>query len=177
MRRGRSIARSPAGFTLAEVLMAIAILGFVVAVLTHAVAAGHTQVHDALHQARALFLAESLMEEIVRLPYADPDDGSTTLGPESGDNQRDRYDNADDYHGYPKTPAIEQSGQLKDLHGTAYPASYQVFSRTVTCQQVTQSVPELGGTLEGLQITVTVTDPDGRSWVLTRFLMDEPEEP
>jgi prepilin-type N-terminal cleavage/methylation domain-containing protein len=163
------------GFTLIEVLAAAAILAFVSAVITHTVTAGQVQTHDSLHQARGLFLAEALMEEILRLPYADPSDGSTTLGPETGETTRASFDNADDYHGFPHNSSIEAPGAVADLHGVLYPTAYQGFTRTVTCQYVTQNVPDLGGTIEGLLVTVTVRDATQRAWTLTRFIMDTSE--
>ncbi len=163
------------GFTLVEVLAAAAILAFVVVVITQTISTGHVQTADARHQARALFLAEALMEEILRLPYTDPSDGSTTLGPESNETTRAAYDNADDYHGYPASSAIETATTLTDLHGVAYPAIYQGFTRTVACQYTSQNVPSLGGTVEGLLITVTVRDAKNRTWTLSRFMMEETE--
>lgn len=169
-------AASAQAFTLLEVLVASAIISFVVLVITHTVSAGHDQTFEARHQARALMLGEALLDEIARLPYADPSDASTTLGPEAGENTRADYDNADDYHGFPRSTSIERADQIKDFHGTLYPTGYQRFTRTVTCQYTSQTVAELGGTIDGLLITVTVTDQTGRTWTLTRFMLDAAEE-
>lgn len=171
----RPAAARTRGFTMMEVLAATAILAFVTAVITHAVSAGHVQTQDSRHQIRALFLAEALMDEIIRLPYADPDDGAVTRGPEAGESTRAAYDNADDYHGYPAQSSIETSSTILDLHGVAYPAVYQGFTRTVSCQYTTQTVSELGGAMDGLLITVNVQDPTGRMWTLTHFMMDDTE--
>lgn len=174
-RLQRSSARIRRAFTLVEVLAAAAILSFVVVVITHTVSAGQVQTYDAMHQERALLLAEGLMDEILRLPYADPSDASVTPGPEASETNRAAYDNMDDYHGYPKTPAIESSTSIRDFNGEAYPATYQGFTRTVTCQYTTQTVADLGGSIDGLLITVNVLDETNRLWTLRRFVLDEAE--
>lgn len=174
-RPQRSIASVRRGFTLVEVLAAAAILSFVVVVITHTVSAGQVQTYDALHQERALLLAEGLMDEILRLPYTDPSDASITPGPEASETTRAAYDNMDDYHGYPALTSIEQSTSIRDLHGVLYPATYQGFTRTVTCQYTSQTVADLGGTIDGLLITVNVLDANNRLWTLTRFVLDESE--
>lgn len=163
------VRRQPAGFTLVEVLMAAATLAFVVAAVSQAVVSGQSQTYDAIRQVRALALAEALIEEILSKPYVDPSNGSTTLGPESGESSRALYDNADDYHGLSET-----LGNCQDALGAAYPPAYSVFARSVTCAYTTKTAAGLGS-FDGLMVTVTVTDDHGRTWSISRFITKPPE--
>ncbi|MCC6579851.1 MAG: prepilin-type N-terminal cleavage/methylation domain-containing protein [Phycisphaeraceae bacterium] len=154
------------GFTLLEVLIASAILAIAVAAITQAVVAGQMQTYDALHDLRANSLAEALMEEVLALPYGDPQ-GVVTPGPDAGEINRSLYDNADDFHGF-----TEASGALNDAANSLYPAPYQTFSRGVTCAYGTMTVTGFDTPVTGLTVTVTVTDAAGRQWQLTRFVQE-----
>lgn len=151
------------GLTLMEVLLACAVLGFVVAAVAPAIVAGQMQAHDAMREERAVQLADALLEEILSKPYADPE-GATVTGPDAGETQRTLFDNCDDYHGY-----SEALGAVSDAAGVAYPSVYSVFSRSVTCTYETVSVTGLGSKA-GLTVVVTVTDDHGRNWSVTRFV-------
>lgn len=148
-----------------ECLLASAVLAIAVAALAQTVSIGQKQTQEALRGLRAMELASALMEQICGLPYDDPD-GVSTLGPESGETTRSRFDNVDDYHGY-----TEARGSLADSRGTAYPQSYQEFSRSVTGAAQTLNITGLSA-VTGLSITVTVTDRRGQRWTLTRFVPD-----
>ncbi|MGB0766243.1 MAG: type IV pilus modification PilV family protein [Phycisphaeraceae bacterium] len=161
MRKQNHVAR---GFTLAEVLIASAILSFVTLGIVQAVAAGQSQTLDALKRARANALAEVLLEEILSRPYSDPE-GATAFGPDDGEASRTDFDNIDDYHGY-----LETAGTLSDHAGSAYPTTHQVFDRSVAVVSVVNSVSALGGDHAGAQVTVTVSEPGGRTWVVDRFV-------
>lgn len=152
------------GFTLAEVLIAAAILSFVTLGIVQAVSAGQARTLDALKRSRAQALAEVLLEEILSKPYADPE-GAAALGPDSGEATRADFDNVDDYHGY-----LESAGSLADHAGALYSTPYQSLSRSVSIAAVTNSVSALGGDHSGLQITVSVNEPGGRVWSVERFV-------
>jgi len=152
------------GFTLVEVLIASAILSFATLAIVQAVAAGQAQTLDALKRARADALAEVMLEEVLSKPYNDPE-GEATFGPDAGEAGRADFDNIDDYHGY-----AEPAGALADHAGAAYPAGYQVFDRAVTVVAETNSVSDLGGAHTGVRVTVTVSEPNGRSWIVERFV-------
>jgi len=156
------------GLTLPETLLATVVLGFAVAALTHAIVAGQMQTQNALHEHRAVTLAEAMMEEILSLPYHDPN-GYTTPGPDPGENSRQQFNNMDDYHGF-----TMQSGEIMDLADQLYPSTYQMFSVSVTAQYDDVTVPALGETQAGLIIEVAVSDPGQRQWRITRFV-PEPE--
>lgn len=160
----RHRSRHSKGFTLAEVLIASAILSFVTLAIVQAVTAGQANTLDALKRARADALAQSLLEEILSKPYTDPDEAGA-IGPEGDESGRSDFDNVDDYHGY-----SESAGGLVDHAASAYPTAYQVFNRSVAIVALTNSVAALGGDHTGVQVTVTVSEPNGRTWVVTRFV-------
>ena len=154
--------------TLVECLLASVILAFAVVAISQAVLAGQRQTYAALHQRRAVELAEALMDEVLHLPYDDPD-GASTPGPEAGETGRSAFDNADDYHGF-----SESGGSLADASETIYPAAFQDFSRSVAAAYASVSVTGFADPLPGLTITVTVQDSTGQSWTLTRFIAQPP---
>lgn len=158
----RARRRRAAAFTLAETLMAMAVLALVVAALAQAVTAGHAQADASLRAMRAVLLADGLLEEVLAHPYADPQ-GTVGNGPDAGET-RATFDNLDDYHGL-----VEQPAALRDAANALLPSEYQAFRRTVTTAYTTAPGP--GGTsLAGLLITVNVTDPAGRAWTVRRFV-------
>lgn len=152
------------GFTLAEVLIASAILSFVTIGIVQAVSAGQARTLDALKRARAQALAEVLLEEILAKPYADPE-GATGFGPDSGEASRSDFDNIDDYHGY-----LESVDTLADHAGALYGVAYQSLERSASVTAVTNSVADLGGDHAGVQVTVSVNEPGGRVWTVERFV-------
>lgn len=154
--------RHPA-LTLLEALMASVLLAVVVTAVSQALLAGQMQSYEALHRARAITLAEALMDEILRLPYDDPD-GASAPGPEAGESGRGLYDNIDDFHGF-----SESAGAVADAAGTLHDGAYQVFSREVTIVADSQTVAGFGSPLPGLTVTVTVQDDRGTTWAMTHF--------
>ena len=154
------------GFTLVEALLASAILSFAASAIYMSIAASQTQFRHAAHARRGMKLAEELLQYITVLPYDDPD-GASSPGPESGESAPAGFDNIDDYHGY-----SESAGSLTDVAGNAYPDACQLFSRSVTVQYGSQNISELGGTISGLTVIVTVTNSRGQSWSLSRFVAD-----
>jgi MSHA pilin protein MshD len=142
--------RAPRGFTAIEALVAATILAILTAAVSGALMAGRAQSKLARDTLAASCLAQSLMDEIMRLPYNDPL-GYTALGPD-GSETRATYDNIDDYGGYQDGPA-----SLKDLAGNAYPDTYQGFTRIVSMSDVSTSPVGWNRTLTGLLVTVTVS--------------------
>ena len=116
------------GFTLAEAMMAVVVLGIAAASVLIPFISGAAVRAEGVNRTLAARLASDLMEQILQLPFHDPDDETSySLGPESGD-----FDNIDDYHGY-----TELQGQVKDVNGTVFDDSnYAMFSRNVTCEYV-----------------------------------------
>lgn len=166
IRRQAMRRRHARALTLPEVLIASAMLALVVIGLTQAVASGQAQTYNALHEARALALAQGLMEEVLALPYNDPG-GDTSFGPDAGEASRGDFDAIDDFDGYE-----ESAEALADHEGVRYPELFQAFERTVAVESASVSLGALGGDQDGVTITVTVAEPGGRSWTISRFVAE-----
>src|SRR6476646_6117277 len=115
--------RRARGFTAIEALFATVLLAVLTAAVSGALMAGRQQSKLARDTLSASFLAQSLMDEIMRLPFTDPA-GYTTMGPD-GSETRTTFDNIDDYSGYTDGPGnvADQAGTLHpitDLAGNAY---------------------------------------------------------
>jgi len=162
--RGRG-ARRAGGFTLLEALFAASVLAVVVAAVTQSIVAGQMQTYDAMHSARAVALTEAMMEEILVLPYDDPE-GGVVIGPDAGETTRQQFDDIDDYHGF-----TEAAGTLTDAEGNLYNDLYQGFTRSVTVATGSVDVAAFGAAQNGLTITTAVQEgTTGRTWVVTRFV-------
>ena len=136
--------------------MAAMVLIVVVVAVSQALLAGQMQTHDAVHRGRAIELAEALMDEVLRLPYADSGTDNETT--------RATFDDLGDFHNY------TESGTLRDASNSAYPATHQGFTRTVTVVAASKTVAGFGAAFAGLDITVTVADSHGLTWTLKQFV-------
>jgi type II secretory pathway pseudopilin PulG len=157
MRRAhRHSARRSRAFTAIEALIASAILAFLTAAVASALMAGRNQSKLARDTLAASFLAQSMMDEVMRLPFDDPL-GYTTMGPD-GAETRATFNCIDDYDGYTDGPGtVAGKTKLADIAGNLYPDTYQGFKRVVTMQAVSSSPSGWGRTVTGLLVTVTVT--------------------
>ncbi len=99
------------GFTLVEALLASAVLAMAITGIVMPFTIGAQNEMVDARRTLALDLAEELMEEILSRPFNDPD-GPSNPGPESGEVDRDEFDNIDDYHGF-----SEGAGQIKNIDG------------------------------------------------------------
>lgn len=149
-------------FTAFEVLLAAAILAIITAAVSSALMAGRAQSQLARDTLYASMLAHSMMDEVTRLPTADPH-GYTTLGPDSGET-RTTFNSIKDYNGYTDGPT-----GITDLAGTTFPDVYQTFTRTVTVANKTYTPAGWGYTVSGLLITVNVTKNGNSLVTLQRF--------
>lgn len=158
--------RTDRGFTLPEALIATAVLSVAVLSVTEAVVSGQMQAYDAQHAQRALMIGEQLIERVLSMQYDDPG-GALTIGPDAGETNVNLFDNIDDFHGY-----SESAGNLVDAAGAALPSEFADFTRSVTVTSGSVNVPGFSAAVDGLTITVTVTDARGRMWTLTRFVAE-----
>lgn len=141
--------------------MASVVLSLAVAAISQAVISGQSHTYESVNRMRSAALAQALMEEVTALAYPIGDgEGNFPAAP----NQRSLYDSVDDFNGYE-----EEAGELVDQAGNAYDQAYQTFSRTVTVTASTLNVAGLGQ-VQGLQVTVVVTDDRGRPYQLVRFV-------
>jgi prepilin-type N-terminal cleavage/methylation domain-containing protein len=119
------------GFTLAEAMMAVFVLGIAAASVLLPFMSGAAVRAEGVNRTLAARLASDLMEQILRLPFHDYG-GGATVEPEPGESDPTEYDSINDYHGY-----NEPQGQVKDATGTVFTDSaYANFSRNVTCEYV-----------------------------------------
>ena len=152
------------GLTLIECVVAMTILPLAVTAIALAITSGQAQALEAMNRTRAAMVAEDLMEEVLALPYNDPD-GASNLGPEAGESNRTKFDNADDFHGY-----TESAGNLIDATGASYPTPIQRFDRSVTCANTSITVTGLGNPIAGLEVTVTVSFSGNPVCTVKRFI-------
>jgi hypothetical protein len=145
--------------------MAMSILGIGVVAVSAALTAGSQQTAAVADVRLATELAEAMLEEILALPYDDPD-GASALGPEGGES-RLTFDNTDDFHGY-----TEADGSVAMADGTAYPAGYVRFARAVSISAVAMQPAGFPASVDGLQVTVTVTQEGNTLAVITRFVTE-----
>ena len=157
-RRGRVVG----AFTLIEALFASAVLTLVVGGVAQAMISGQAVTYHALHEGRALALAEALMEEVVRLPSVDPE-GHTAAGPDAGESTRSQFDAVDDFADY-----REVAGGLRDAAGQLLPTDYQAFEREVRIGVGGVAAGPLGAARDAVEIEVVVREPGGQTWRLTR---------
>jgi prepilin-type N-terminal cleavage/methylation domain-containing protein len=117
------------GFTLAEAMMAVVVLGIAAASVLLPFVSGAAVRAEGINRTLAARLASDLMEEIVSTPF-------------------DQI--VDVYNGY-----YESQGQVKDAAGVVFvDPNYTRFSREVNCQYV--YVPQESGAEEPKFIRVTV---------------------
>jgi type II secretory pathway pseudopilin PulG len=122
---------SRGGFTLAEAMIAVMVLGLAAASVLLPFMSGAAVRSEGINRTLAARLASDLMEQILLLPFHDPG-GGVSPGPESGETVPTGFDNIDDYHGY-----TELQGQIRDATGAVFTDSrYANFSRNVTCEYV-----------------------------------------
>jgi Tfp pilus assembly protein PilV len=117
------------GFTLAEAMMAVVVLGIAAAGLLLPFSIGSQLRCEGVHRTLGARLASHLMEQIVLTPF----------------------DQIINYDGY-----TEAEGQVKDAAGVSLPdLNYARFSREVSCSYV--YVPQENGTTQPVFIRVTVS--------------------
>ncbi|MHC4982561.1 MAG: type IV pilus modification PilV family protein [Planctomycetota bacterium] len=153
------------GFTLAESLLAAAVLSMTVAaVILPFTAAAVNQQADA-RITTATCLAEELMEEILSKPFEDPD-GAGALGPEAEEWTRGLFDNIDDYNGY-----SEAEGEIVSATGNVVvdPAAVGL-SRSASTTYVYVSGQDVSQQPDFIRVNVEVRYRDEPLLNLTRLV-------
>ncbi len=169
------------GFTLAELVLFIAIVGIAVAGVLGAYDHAARDSADPILKKQALAIAESLLEEIQQMPftYCDPDDpivatapnsGACTtaeaVGPEVGESRYSAntpFDNVNDYHNY--NTAMEVPPGVKDISGTPI-AGLDAYNAQVTVSNAALPGVAAG---ESLLIRIVVTAPGNLSVTLDGY--------
>jgi Tfp pilus assembly protein PilV len=151
------------GFTLAEGLIASVVLALAAAAMAGGMIAHQQQASASRQDLTAVGLGRELMEEVVARPFAEPLSDGVTLGHASGD-VRDNYTFISDYDGYSDT-----TSSLKDQQGDSIPMTGPVYTRHVNVQYVSPAYTGAPPTTDCALVTVTVTEPAGRTITLSRL--------
>ncbi len=168
-------AHAARGLTLPELLLAIVVLALGLAGVLAAFGPGNRASADPLLQRQALAVAESLLEEVLLMPFSfcDVDDaavetasspagcsgGAESPGPESGEGRfaPPSFDHVNDYHG------LAMNGVV-DIANTAV-AGLAAYSASVAVEAA--ALHTIGADSgDALRITVTVNGPHGSRVVL-----------
>ena len=157
--------RHRVGFTLAEGLLAASILAITVVAVTVPFSLG---ARNQLAEARATIAAtaaQDMMEEILSLPFEDPD-GDSDSGPEWGESSRSQFDNVDDYDGF-----FEDEGEITGFDGTPVddPAAARL-SRLVSVEYVFVAGQESAGEANFVRVEVEVRYRGEPAVTLTRLV-------
>ena len=169
--------RARRGFSLVELVMAIAVMGIVLAgaVALFSTTARHSA--DAMVQEQAQMVAEAYLDEILIKRFYDPDTDTVSPAPEGIG--RGAYDNVCDYNningdgGAPGEAPRDQFGNA--IAGLAvYTVQVTVTTAGVSITGVPPAPPDVtidnsGGATRVLQVDVTVTHPANVGVVLTGY--------
>lgn len=150
------------GLSLIEVAMVVGVLGLALPPLSGLYAEVAQASVDDIHQAEALALAESLMEEIVSKAYEDPDEDPGSFGTEEA--SRADYDDIDDYDGLSNSPPEAIDGTDLDEVGSM---TRSVLVDNVLTSDTDPTSAEADGSSVMKRVRVTVSWTGGRGGSLT----------
>ena len=159
-----------AGFTLFEIIAFIVIIAVAFAGITTLYSYSVRGSSDPLVQKQAIAVAESMMDEILLLPFANPSGGGSCGGAPSQD--RTQCDDVGDYQGY-DTSSQTPTG-IKTVEGTPIAAlsGYNV-QVAVDSSAFTAATPNVAAADSKL-ITVTATGPNGVTFTLEGWKFNYP---
>jgi hypothetical protein len=155
-------------FTLAEALVALAILALAVAALLTPLGAAAQQKNRAAKQTQAALLAEQGIEEcLAQTVWTASAANPPVLGPASGETSRFQYLQRTDYSGGTETPA-----QFGLRYGSAQPAAAYLpnLTRSFNLQYVYLPGMDTGAPPELMMLTVRVYDGPQELVTLRRFI-------
>lgn len=161
------------GFTLAEAMMAVLVLGIAAAGVLIPFVSGTAVRLEGIQRTLAARLASDLMEQVIRRPFHDPNgtEYDDIPGPDAGKTGFAAYDNIYDFYGY-----TEAEGQIKDATGAVFTdPMYANFSRNVKCDYVyvpPQPVESDPAECEFILVTVRV-DYNGKEMAVISRLVSE----
>ena len=164
MRRSPRARQRRAGLTVVECLIALTILSVTVLAATMTLSAGAQHDRRGDLASIAARLGRDLLEEITSREDREPVT-APVFGRETGETTRALYDDVDDYHNF-----NEPRGTLTNFAGVLYAPTDQQFSRSTRVTSAPVNVTDLGRSVNGLTVEVTVTSGSGERWVFTRFI-------
>jgi len=181
----RSLTMRQCGISLIELIIFIVIISIALTAILLVMNVITRSSADPVVHKQALAIAESLLEEVELMPftYCDPDDASAVIatsslgcaatpegmGPETiAGVKEDRYgspapsavnayfDNVNDYNGFSMA-----AGAVLDINKTAAVSGYAASVAVTPVRLLGIAATDANGAPQVLQITVTVTGPDG----------------
>ncbi|MFW6155294.1 MAG: type IV pilus modification PilV family protein [Planctomycetota bacterium] len=160
------------GFTLVEVLIASVMLTFIVSAIMVPFAAGiQNDRYYGVHT-EAVALGQDLMEDILALPFYDPDTPETLApGPDAGEFTRMTFDNVDDYHGYSESDGIVTLA----LTGVEPEDITEGLWREATVTYIHLPGQDTGEPFDACRVTVTVYHNTEVMTSMTRLIYANPE--
>jgi MSHA pilin protein MshD len=162
--------RARRGFSLVELVMAIAVMGIVLAgaVAIFSTTARHSA--DAMVQEQAQLVAEAYLDEILIKRFYDPDTNTVCPAPEG--TGRSTYDNVCDYNGLNEAPT-NQFGPPPIAGLSAYNVQVTVTTAGVSLTGVapgpTNVTIDNTGAIRVMRVDVTVTGPASVGVALTGY--------
>lgn len=153
------------GFTLIEALCSSVVLAIAAIGMSGLLSASSHHAAAMRQNAMAIQLARELLEEIASKPFAESD-GTNSIGPDSGENSREKYSCADDYNAY-----SDSTANLRMLNGTTLNLSNgEVYVRRVSMEF--RNSPGGAAVTSGdfALVSVNVVCPDGSQITLSRLI-------
>lgn len=142
------------GFTLAELLLLIVVLSVGLAGILLVINTTTAHSADPMVRKQAMAIAESMMEEVLLMPYGPPDVGDWSGAATQAN--RAQFDDALDYNGF------QTAGIYRIEDGSAI-AGLENYNLAVAV------VPASVSGVSGLAVTVTVTGPIDTNYALTGY--------
>lgn len=150
-------ARTRAGFSLIEMVVAIAVISIALSGTLLVVDSTTRRSAHPMLERQAIAIASAYLEEVLQKNYVDPDDGTLCPAPEAS---RALFDNLCDYNGWTETGARDQEGNA--ITGLE---NYQISISIDTAA----GLGGLSGSTEVLRIDMTVRDPLGNAVRLSSY--------
>ena len=145
--------RQTRGFSLIETTMAALVVGLLLAATLNGVGSLARSRNATNEEAAGLALAQRLLEELLALPYNDPQTGDCVLTPGAGEagSNRALFDNVGDYGGFSESVPRDKSGGAI--------AGVPAYGLSVALSYVVPATPAATtGTDQGaVRITITAT--------------------
>lgn len=142
------------GFTLAELLLLIVVLSVGFAGILFVINTTTMRSADPMVRKQAMAIAESMLEEVLLMPYAPPSTGNWSGAPTQAN--RTQFDDMLDYNGFHTTGIyrIEDGSPIAGL---------EKYNLDVAV------VPAALNGVSGLAVTVSVTGPIDTNYALTGY--------
>ena len=150
------------GVTLIEVAVSTALVGLVLVAALETLGGAMRTMRQTSTELKAHTLAETLLAEVIALPYSDPDGAASSLGLESDETlsvgERSLFDDVDDFEGWMKSPPEDRAGvAIPDGDGWTREVEVTYLAATPSSGQLVTASSD-----EGLKrVRVSVTDPQG----------------